>query len=50
MSKDDDERLFNFLTCKFYGTDDEMAEAAPFIGIITLVVIITFCIMKCAGA
>jgi len=42
MSKKDDERLYNFLICNAYATDEELEGMAPFmiVGIIVLVIFI----------
>ncbi len=36
------ERLKNLILYKFYGTDEEMEEAAPVLGVIIIVVLIIF--------
>lgn len=50
MSKEDDEKLWNFVLYKCYMTDKEMEEAAPymlgFLGIICLVGFIWWLIAK----
>ena len=40
MSKDDDERFWNFIIYRFYGTDKELEEALPILGVIALIAII----------
>jgi len=37
--KDDDERFYNFITHKMYATDEEIAESAPALFIVVLVII-----------
>lgn len=39
---DDDERFRNLLIYKFYGTDKEFEEIAPFLGICFLIFILIF--------
>jgi len=36
----DDERMWNFLVFKFWGTDEEMNEASPVLVVVALVVIV----------
>jgi hypothetical protein len=45
MSKDDDERIWNFILYKFYSTDKKLEEQAPWLialFVVTIVVIILF--------
>lgn len=37
---DDEERMWNFIIFKYYGTDDELNEVMPALGIIILLTII----------
>jgi hypothetical protein len=39
-NNDDDERFWNFVMFKFYGTDKEFEEAAPILGIVILLAIV----------
>jgi hypothetical protein len=39
-NNEDDERFWNFVMFKFYGTDKELDEVAPVFGIILLLCII----------
>lgn len=41
---DDNERFWNFLIFKFYGTDKELEEASPVLGIIVIVVFVVILI------
>ncbi len=38
-NNDDEQRFWNFVMFKFYGTDKEFEESAPIIGIIILLAI-----------
>ena len=45
MSKEDDERLKNFLLFKVYGTDSEISDIAPWIlGIAVVLGIVLYCL------
>lgn len=37
--KEDDERIWNFVMFKFYGTDKELEDAAPGVAITLLVIV-----------